>query len=266
MIDFLGIGAQKAGTSWLMFNLRNHPQVWTPFMKELHYFDVKFLDTSARYRLDKMTKKVDSILAGANRKTSRIEYLQKIVQKDYCFTDDWYRHIFSRSPPGKLKGEFTPYYSCLPKKGIEYIRQLAPAVKLIYMIRDPVDRAKSSLRMILENGSTHPADQIVGDPSFQIRGDYRQNIPAWETVFDQSQILYIPFGKVKSHPEQIMREVEKFLGLPIFNNYPSLAQPKHVSSKQALDTAAVEMARAYSEPQYAFLQERFGEEFVANIK
>ena len=37
--DFLGIGAQKAGTSWLHANLRRHPQVYMPRRKELHYFD-----------------------------------------------------------------------------------------------------------------------------------------------------------------------------------------------------------------------------------
>ena len=37
--DFLGIGAQKAGTTWLALNLGVHPQVWLPPIKELHYFD-----------------------------------------------------------------------------------------------------------------------------------------------------------------------------------------------------------------------------------
>ena len=36
---FLGIGAQKAATSWFWTNLRAHPEVWMPPFKELHYFD-----------------------------------------------------------------------------------------------------------------------------------------------------------------------------------------------------------------------------------
>ena len=39
--DFLGIGAQKAGTTWLSHNLQLHPEVWMPPVKELHYFDEK---------------------------------------------------------------------------------------------------------------------------------------------------------------------------------------------------------------------------------
>ena len=37
--DFLCIGAQKSGTSWLDANLRFHPELWLPPAKELHYFD-----------------------------------------------------------------------------------------------------------------------------------------------------------------------------------------------------------------------------------
>jgi hypothetical protein len=39
--DFLGIGAQKAGTTWLGRNLQAHPEVWMPRMKEVHYFEEK---------------------------------------------------------------------------------------------------------------------------------------------------------------------------------------------------------------------------------
>ena len=39
--DFIGIGAQKAGTTWLHHNLQAHPGIWMPKEKELHYFDEK---------------------------------------------------------------------------------------------------------------------------------------------------------------------------------------------------------------------------------
>jgi hypothetical protein len=39
--DFLCIGAQKAGTSWLYQNLQEHPGIWLPPIKEIHYFDYR---------------------------------------------------------------------------------------------------------------------------------------------------------------------------------------------------------------------------------
>ena len=37
--DFLVIGGQKCGTTWLQDNLEQHPQIWLPPTKEVHYFD-----------------------------------------------------------------------------------------------------------------------------------------------------------------------------------------------------------------------------------
>ena len=42
--DFIGIGAQKAGTTWLGHNLQLHPDVWMPRNRELHYFDDRIND------------------------------------------------------------------------------------------------------------------------------------------------------------------------------------------------------------------------------
>ncbi|MCP5022399.1 MAG: sulfotransferase domain-containing protein [bacterium] len=48
--DFLGIGAQKAGTTWLHENLSRHPEVFLPKAKELHFFDANYHRGMARYR------------------------------------------------------------------------------------------------------------------------------------------------------------------------------------------------------------------------
>ena len=39
---FLGIGAQRAGTTWLHSTLASHPEIWMPRIKEIHYFDRKY--------------------------------------------------------------------------------------------------------------------------------------------------------------------------------------------------------------------------------
>ena len=40
--EFLGIGAQKSGTTWLYENLKKHPQLYLPKTKEIHFFDWHF--------------------------------------------------------------------------------------------------------------------------------------------------------------------------------------------------------------------------------
>ena len=49
IVDFMGIGAQKAATTWLAQNLRQHPDVWIPPRKELHYFDHSEANPSANH-------------------------------------------------------------------------------------------------------------------------------------------------------------------------------------------------------------------------
>ena len=44
--NFLCIGAQKSGTTWLYYNLKEHPQIWLPLYKEIHYFDEIYVNQS----------------------------------------------------------------------------------------------------------------------------------------------------------------------------------------------------------------------------
>ena len=146
-----------------------------PFMKELHCFDVRFLGSSKEDRLKRMRTRIAPILDTRNPRPKWVKYLQKILDEDFAFTDEWYRHIFSRAPDGAVTGEFTPYYGCLPPDGIEYVRNLAPDVKRILMIRDPVSRAVSSLRMVLGRAPQRQEVEIVSSRSFRLRGALQEH-------------------------------------------------------------------------------------------
>ena len=62
--NFLGIGAQKSGTTWLHANLSQHPQIWMPPVKEIHYLDGKWMPLGMRLLSDtKRARKARSYLA-----------------------------------------------------------------------------------------------------------------------------------------------------------------------------------------------------------
>lgn len=273
MIDFLCIGAQKAGTTWLIANLRKHPQVWTPpFVKELHYFDAVHLNYR-KSRVLKIYSKRGRLMVEKN--PDRKEYLERIIDPEFAFTDEWYQYIFSLAPGNKIKGECTPLYSAIGEAGAGHVKRLLPDVKLIYIVRDPLARALSSFRMQLENKEKqgkHKDDgkklvSIVKRKLFRKRGNYAKNIPAWEKHFDPAQILYIPFGSIKSDPAGVMRDVEAHLGLPQFENYPKLTEAVNQTRKTgaAVDEAVVEKIKSIVEPQYSYLAKRFGEDFLKQI-
>lgn len=58
-VFFLGVGAQKAGTSWIGKYLNSHPQVFMSPIKELHYFDCKYLP-EFRYLKNKFKKRLEN--------------------------------------------------------------------------------------------------------------------------------------------------------------------------------------------------------------
>src|SRR5271154_1831472 len=105
--DFLGIGVQKAGTTWLDRALRNHPQIWLPPFKELHYFNGlhirKHQNFAARGRTARAKAILDRYLARNaphRRNQEYLNYLQQLIQGPP--TDAWYARIFSLASPDQI--------------------------------------------------------------------------------------------------------------------------------------------------------------------
>lgn len=317
MIDFLGIGAQKSGTTWLMKNLKRHPDVWTPRrIKEVHYFDLLypcehnefrlneykrrvrlliknfkrdpniwipkrtralyylnmlFLSHSKAARLGKFQRRIEKYYDPAKRELSEQEgeYFSRHLDPGFAFTDEWYAHTFSAST-GKVKGEFTPSYCAIGEEGVAHVRRLMPDVKLIYMVRDPYERAMSSLRMLMgrDPKRKRTPEDYARNPVYVRKGDYANNIPVWEAAFNAGQILYIPFGRVKSDPLGVLREVEAHLGLEPFDNYLAITDKVNATGKKklAIHEDVSDQIRSMTEPQYPFLAERFGEDFLTAIR
>ena len=268
-VDFLCIGAQKAGTTWLTANLKVHPKVWTPqFIKELHYFDAVHIGTCKERLLHRFQKRGERMVESHPKRKG---YFDKVMDPGFAFTDEWYRHIFSLAPKRAKKGECTPLYCALNEDGVAHVKRLMPDVRLIYMVRDPFDRAMSSFRMDMDHLGTREGAKLahhLDEELFVRRGDYAANITCWERVFDPSQILYIPFGRIKTEPLKVLRDVERHLGLAEFANYPRLGDSVNKTLKEGkrIGDDIIEKVRRMVEPQYPFLAERFGDQFVALTK
>ena len=137
-VNFLGIGAQRAGTSWLWENLKQHPGIWMPPRKELHYFDrsPKY-SSSTLLASDPLMNRLFG-RAGHNkrfRRSFKRELLISIRRRDWerrrwnvhyylgAHDNDWYRSLFKYGGD-KVKGEITPAYSKLEQEDVEHICSL----------------------------------------------------------------------------------------------------------------------------------------------
>ncbi|MEM9255388.1 MAG: sulfotransferase [Pseudomonadota bacterium] len=264
-MDFIGIGAQKAGTTWLMHNLAQHPDVWTPFVKELHYFDVLHLHFPTANLLRHFRQTIGR-LRSQSVDSRELAYLNSLLDKSLLFTDDWYRHVFSAAPEGRLRGEFTPHYCCLPDKGIQHLQKLTSGSRYLYLVRDPVDRATSSLRMAISRGLAEAQLDTCRSLPFRRRGDYAGNIPRWERLVGAENILYIRYGRLRRHPKAVLQEVESFLGLPHFSGYSALEQRVFRTTPHAIDQTALQTITDDAAHQRAFLRQHFGEDFVCELR
>jgi hypothetical protein len=153
--DFICIGAQKAGTGWLYEQLRHHPDFWMPPLKELHYFDRFLASDQSRRTLPLARKETDRIRIAHERAVNESdrEFLNRFEQLSRQKSDDLEHYADLFKPKRELlAGDITPGYSTLDEAAIGKIAARFATVKLIFIARDPVERAWSQISMYIRRG------------------------------------------------------------------------------------------------------------------
>ncbi|MDJ0647292.1 MAG: tetratricopeptide repeat protein [Xenococcaceae cyanobacterium MO_188.B19] len=194
-IDFIIIGAAKCGTSSLHGYLNNHPQILLPHKKELAFF-------SRRYDYG-----IDWYLA----------HFPSITDRDDFIT-----------------GEATPNYIRFPISA-ERIKKHFPNIKLILLLRNPIDRTiswhyhklshgqlkadlETAILREIKNIEYFTEEEIVNSGYFKfdsiISSLYIYKIKSWLEIFDREQILILQSEDFYAKPGENMAKVYKFLGLP----------------------------------------------------
>ncbi|WP_143741902.1 sulfotransferase domain-containing protein [Thiorhodovibrio frisius] len=261
---FLCIGAQKAGTSWLYKQLKQHPEIWMPPVKELHYFDHLFCKGNRSWTTGHIRRAVFGSLKwhvnhGIEPDFDYIRYLSGLASGE-MFTEQWYRTAFDRpGAKGKVIGDITPEYCTLPLDGVHYVKQLlGDNVRIIYIIRDPYERALSQLRMNVERrgiGESSSIDEWLAAADFDAienRGNYAEYIPRWKSVFASGQVKIMPFDLIKADPCHFLRELERFLELEISHEYDSAKEPVHQTKKYKIPSVISEKIRELASSQEKF--------------
>jgi hypothetical protein len=126
---------------------------------------------------------------------------------------------------GKSKGEASPSYSMLPRRTIRLVRRLIPDLKLIYMMRDPLERAWSHARHSFCQGEANfkgnrgTIDEVtdeewivnLDDDWNRLSGDYLGQLERWLSVFPREQVYVGFFEDLVSSPRKLLRNVLEFL-------------------------------------------------------
>ncbi len=225
--DFLCIGAQKSGTTWLHHNLAQHPLVWLPPTKEIHYFDwpptslfERLFGRKGRMREARahLIRTMTKALSG-QAKPGELGWAVR-----FCLaprSDGWYQSLFRR-PQGMIAGEITPSYCLLPPEKIRRLHRLMPEAKIVYLIRHPVERAWSAAVMHFNDkgrgGIEHaPPDQVIAwltRPRTSERCDYSRTASNWQAAYGD-QFLVGFYDELRTDPRRLLTRIQTFLGLPV---------------------------------------------------
>lgn len=195
-------GAMKAGTTSLFRYLEGHPRLAAAARKEVHYFDHHFHRGPA-----------------------------------------WYRRQFpaarwTASGTARIACESSPYYMFEPRVPSR-VRDLVPDAKLVFLLRDPVERAFSHYhnnrrlgrepldfeaaldaeddRTLAEEERLHADPMHVSEPhrlySYRRRGLYAEQLLRWQASFPADQMLVVDSRRLFADPAAVVAEVLRFIGI-----------------------------------------------------
>lgn len=200
--DFLLIGAPKAGTTALHVALARHPQLSMSTKKEPKHFLVDGPPPTGGGPGDAKT------------------------YADYVWRRADYEALWSHAEPGQLRGESTTLYLRDPEAH-RRIRAAVPDVRLIAVLRDPVDRAHSNWSHLRSAGLEHEADFLRACMLEQRRADegwgpfwrylelgrYGAQLQHLYSVFPADQILVLLYRQLREEPLVTLDVVCDFLGV-----------------------------------------------------
>lgn len=194
--DFIIIGAMRAGTTSLAERLGRHPEIGMSRLKETDFF---------------------------------------IEEKNFSRGYKWYQSLF---PSGKrILGEASPNYTKGDVfKGVPArICTVRPDVKLIYVVRDPVDRFCSHYThsCLVHGGLSAPEDIFNEREGAHVLASsmYYRQISAFLEVFPQNQLKIIDFDDLVDSPDATLADICAFLDV---EHTRELAWAEKTNSAQSL--------------------------------
>ena len=194
-VSFLVVGSQKSGTSALDKYLRENSDIEMASTKEVHFFD------------------------------NEDNFKDKVNYNSY--------HNNFITDNSKIKGECTPIYMYWAPS-IRRIYEYNPEIKIIAVLRNPIDRAFSHWNMERDrNADTIEFSTAIRQESVRCReelplqhrvfsytdrGFYSEQIRRIWRYFPKEQTLFIKHDDLRSEPNQVLKHISKFLGVSEFNN------------------------------------------------
>ena len=180
--DFIIGGAPKAGTTAIFRYLDQHPGVFTTTPKEPHYFASAALGRRIQYE----------------------------------YTREDYEALFEGQRPDQKAGEGSTEYLERAEAVAPLIASVVPDVRLIFSLRNPIDRAYSYYWFRLHIGiigAGTPFSEYRSNDRLLKAGDYAASLALYQEAFDREQILVLLMEDLRDDPDGTMRRICEHIGV-----------------------------------------------------
>lgn len=203
---FLGIGAQKSGTTWLAEYLYEHPDVFMSPYKEMRFFDSKWslrrATSISNFRQWWARRNIDLTKYGPSNFVKSIEesnHIHNLYLLSCLRSSRAYKALINYGSPQKLAaGEITPTYSDLSANAFRDMDKIFPNCKFIFIARNPPDRFASQMKMHQEKKS-HPTSTVkalLKNHHYKLRGDYRRTLEELFSVVERERVLVLFYERL----------------------------------------------------------------------
>ena len=248
--DFIIIGSMKCGTTSLYYDICEHPCTIAAAYDEIGFFDSNFH-------------------LGLN----------------------WYRSMFPRKKQIEdvrrkegvaITGEDTPFYFWNPVAA-KRIQKLLPNIKLITILRNPIDRAYSEYQDLVSSESNSPSfetfieneintrrkdSSLITEENFEIfnqknsyllKGIYVDQLKIWAGLFPKEQIFTLSTENLNSEPITALESVFQYLNLPDYKikNIQRQKQKKYVPMNSQTRKILIEFFKPHNERLFKFIGKKF---------
>jgi hypothetical protein len=210
--DFLIAGPQRTGTTWLHAHLRYHPEIFLSEPKELFFFSRLKTPGSPKFQSNDLGW-----------------YLRFFRDPPWRYALKSAITLWKHRRPyrARVRGEATASYAALDADVIREIAVLNPDIKVILMIRNPIDRAWSHAKKDLARNRKRRLQDVTEDefktfftdPYQRQCAHYVENYDNWAAHLKDGHLFGGVFDDIELRPEALLLRVMAFLGVASDRRY-----------------------------------------------
>lgn len=214
----LCIGAPRAGTTWLFREMQHHPEVFVPVVKEVCFWNSR----RSNQQRDHSIKHAKASQTAVHDPADQAQWMQKWSEIDQKapITMEAYHDLMAVE--GRPTLDISPSYCFLPPKAVQTLRDGLPkGSKVIYMVRDPLDRMLSQVKLHFHLHGAYrgrPSQEdlaaFLAIPDQKRRWDYDSIIKTWGGIFGDDFVA-LPFNNVIENPKALTHKVADILGITL---------------------------------------------------